>query len=65
MAPKKELLNELDAVCKPETIFASNTSSLSIIADKTLKNIRDTRTRLSRMGADAIPKPVAQDTPGA
>ena len=30
MATKKELLNELDAICKPEAIFASNTSSLSI-----------------------------------
>ena len=30
MGVKKELLNELDAMCKPETIFASNTSSLSI-----------------------------------
>ena len=30
MATKKELLTELDAMCKPETIFASNTSSLSI-----------------------------------
>ena len=30
MATKKELLAELDAICKPETIFASNTSSLSI-----------------------------------
>ena len=30
MATKKELLHELDAMCKPETIFASNTSSLSI-----------------------------------
>jgi 3-hydroxybutyryl-CoA dehydrogenase len=30
MAVKKELLNELDAMCKPETVFASNTSSLSI-----------------------------------
>ena len=30
MATKKELLNELDAFCKPETVFASNTSSLSI-----------------------------------
>ncbi|MBQ9492780.1 MAG: NAD(P)-binding domain-containing protein [Oscillibacter sp.] len=30
MATKKELLRELDAMCKPETIFASNTSSLSI-----------------------------------
>lgn len=30
MATKRELLNELDAICKPETIFASNTSSLSI-----------------------------------
>ena len=30
MATKKELLSELDAMCKPEAIFASNTSSLSI-----------------------------------
>ena len=30
MATKKALLNELDALCKPEAIFASNTSSLSI-----------------------------------
>ena len=30
MATKKELLQELDAFCKPETVFASNTSSLSI-----------------------------------
>ncbi len=30
MATKKELLCELDAMCKPETVFASNTSSLSI-----------------------------------
>ena len=30
MATKRELLNELDAMCKPEAIFASNTSSLSI-----------------------------------
>lgn len=30
MSAKKELLNELDGICKPETIFASNTSSLSI-----------------------------------
>lgn len=30
MATKKELLAELDEMCKPETIFASNTSSLSI-----------------------------------
>ena len=30
MAVKKELLAELDALCKPETIFATNTSSLSI-----------------------------------
>jgi len=30
MPTKKELLNELDALCKPETIFASNTSSLSV-----------------------------------
>ncbi|BBO81026.1 3-hydroxybutyryl-CoA dehydrogenase [Desulfosarcina ovata subsp. sediminis] len=27
---KKELFNTLDGICKPETIFASNTSSLSI-----------------------------------
>lgn len=30
MATKRELLNELDAMCKEGTIFASNTSSLSI-----------------------------------
>lgn len=30
MATKKALLNQLDALCKPETIFASNTSSLSV-----------------------------------
>ena len=30
MATKKELLGKLDAICKEETIFASNTSSLSI-----------------------------------
>ena len=30
MSVKKELLAELDALCKPETIFATNTSSLSI-----------------------------------
>ena len=30
MATKRELLCELDAICKPGTIFASNTSSLSI-----------------------------------
>lgn len=30
MALKKELFGQLDALCKPETIFASNTSSLSI-----------------------------------
>ena len=28
MATKKELLNELDGFCKPETVFASNTSSV-------------------------------------
>ena len=28
--PKKSLLTELDGICKPETIFASNTSGLSI-----------------------------------
>lgn len=30
MGTKKELLSELDDICKPEAIFASNTSSLSI-----------------------------------
>ncbi len=30
MATKKELLTRLDAICKAETVFASNTSSLSI-----------------------------------
>ena len=30
MATKRELLGELDAFCKPETVFATNTSSLSI-----------------------------------
>lgn len=30
MAVKKELLGKLDAICKDETVFASNTSSLSI-----------------------------------
>lgn len=30
MATKKALLNELDSLCKPETVFASNTSSLSV-----------------------------------
>ena len=30
MGVKKELLGKLDAICKEETIFASNTSSLSI-----------------------------------
>lgn len=30
MATKRELLGELDGICKPETVFASNTSSLSI-----------------------------------
>ena len=30
MGTKKALLKELDAMCKPEAIFASNTSSLSI-----------------------------------
>ena len=30
MAVKKELLAKLDALCKDETVFASNTSSLSI-----------------------------------
>jgi 3-hydroxybutyryl-CoA dehydrogenase len=30
MATKKELLGKLDAMCKPETVFASNTSSLSV-----------------------------------
>ena len=30
MAIKHEMFNELDTLCKPETIFATNTSSLSI-----------------------------------
>ena len=30
LALKKELFGSLDALCKPETVFASNTSSLSI-----------------------------------
>lgn len=30
MATKRELLCEMDGICKPETIFATNTSSLSI-----------------------------------
>ena len=30
MATKKELLGRLDALCKEDAIFASNTSSLSI-----------------------------------
>jgi 3-hydroxybutyryl-CoA dehydrogenase len=30
MALKKAVFTELDGICKPETIFASNTSSLSI-----------------------------------
>lgn len=30
MALKKEVFTQLDAICKPETIFATNTSSLSI-----------------------------------
>ena len=30
MGPKKELFRRLDELCKPETVFASNTSSLSI-----------------------------------
>ena len=30
MATKRELLSEMDGICKPETIFATNTSSLSI-----------------------------------
>ena len=30
MATKKTLLAELDEICKPETVFATNTSSLSI-----------------------------------
>lgn len=30
MATKRELLTELDAMCKPETVFATNTSSLSV-----------------------------------
>lgn len=30
MEPKKDLFNKLDSICKPSTIFASNTSGLSI-----------------------------------
>ena len=30
MGPKKELFHRLDELCKPETVFATNTSSLSI-----------------------------------
>ena len=30
MATKRTLLKELDELCKPETVFASNTSSLSV-----------------------------------
>lgn len=30
MGAKRELLGELDGICKPETIFATNTSSLSV-----------------------------------
>ena len=30
MALKKEVFGELDGICKPETIFATNSSSLSI-----------------------------------
>ena len=30
MSIKRELLGELDAMCKPETVFATNTSALSI-----------------------------------
>ena len=30
MATKRELLNELDAICKESTVFATNTSSLSV-----------------------------------
>jgi len=30
MGVKRELLSELDAICKPEAVFATNTSSLSI-----------------------------------
>lgn len=30
MDPKKELYRQLDAICRPETIFCSNTSGLSI-----------------------------------
>ena len=33
MAVKKELLAKLDAMCKDETIFATNTSSLSYHRD--------------------------------
>ena len=29
---KKDIFKELDTICKPETILASNTSSISITA---------------------------------
>ena len=39
MATKKELLCELDELCKPEAIFASNTSSLSPVPSMKLVEI--------------------------
>ena len=42
MKIKKEIFAELDEICKPETILASNTSSLSIteVASATRDQIR-------------------------
>ena len=45
MAVKKELLGRLDALCKDEAIFASNTSSLSIKVSKSSKSGRLVRNR--------------------
>ncbi len=41
MDAKKEVYSKLDKVCKPETIFASNTSSLSIGDMASVTNRRD------------------------
>lgn len=41
MEPKKALYKELDSVCKPATIFASNTSGLSITEIAAATNRRD------------------------
>ncbi len=39
--PKKALFQELDAICKPETIFATNTSGLSVTEIAASTNRRD------------------------